>query len=492
MNDSAVTVTDDDLETYYDKNLYQYAQDETRSIDYVVFDVQPSSEDRKTIANTVNKLYKEFTNISDVAVFVNSVSDDKYDSTYKKESELAVRIAKDMFESPIGTLVGPYVENETYHIAKLINRQARPDSIEMSQILLSYATAPAGMEISKRTKEEAKTLRDSLIVVLKKNPEKFDDIAIKYSDYPSAKEDKGVIGWVEDGNPGFATFYKSGLALKDNELGELETSLGLHIVKVTKKTKAIEKVRLAIVTRAIEPSSATFQEKYIQASMFSSLNNTLEKFDTAVVNQGLNKRSADRLTEMSNRLAGIENSRQIIRWAYFDNTEIGDVSPVYQDEKKYIVATLKSISKKGNTPFAEVKEQIRPLVVNQKKAEILEARINAFGTTDLYQIATRLNESVDTAIISFSSRNLPGFGSEYELIGKVFTLEPKVNSGPIKGNNGVFVVIADEIKRPDEQANYTANAGMIQRWFASQFMGSAFMNALKEKATIEDNRLMVY
>lgn len=490
--DSSVQVSDSDLKKYYDDNLYRYSQEETRSIDYVIFEVQPSSEDRKQIANTVNQLYKEFKEISDVDVFINSTSDDKYDSTYKKESELPARIAKDMFESPIGTMVGPYVENETYYISKLINREARPDSLNLSQLLITYATAPAAAGINDRSKEDAEALVDSLYAVIQKTPSKFEDIVAQFSDFPSAAEDKGEMGWVIDGTPGYGAYYNNGYQLNAGDVKKMETALGFHILKLNEKTKPVEKVRVATLTRAIEPSNETFQQKYLEASTFAGNNNTREKFDTAVVNQGLNKRSADKLTMMANRLAGLENARQIVRWAFSETTPVGKVSYVIQDEDKYIVATLKSISEKGTTPFEEVKEQIRPLVLNQKKADVLENQINGYGTTDLYQIAGKIGQAVDTATISFNSRNLPGFGSEYELIGKIFTLEPGVSSGPIKGNNAVFVVIADEIKQPENPTDLAASAGIVERKFTSQFMSNNYLNALKDKADIEDNRLMVY
>ncbi len=216
MADSLINITDSDLEAYYENHKYNYEQDEMRAIDYVVFEVVPSEEDRKHIADEVNKIYEDFKTTDDVALFVNSVSDDRYDSTYKKESELPARIAKEMFESPVGTIVGPYIENEIYHIAKLIDRQSRPDSIKMSQLLISYATAPAGMNISDRTQEEAKALTDSLLKVLKKNPSKFDEIAAEFSDYPNAEEDKGDLGWLVDGDPGYGLFFNKGLEVKEN------------------------------------------------------------------------------------------------------------------------------------------------------------------------------------------------------------------------------------------------------------------------------------
>lgn len=490
--DSLVNVTEEGLREYYEEYKYNYKQDETRAIDYVVFEVQPTPEDRQEIASTVDELYREFETVKDIPTFINSVSDDRYDSTYKKESELPARIATEMFESPIGTMVGPYIENEVYHIAKLVDRMERPDSIKMSQILISYASAPSGMGISERTQEEAEALTDSLLNVLKNDPEKYENIAVEFSDYPSAQEDKGEIGWVIDGNPGFANFYNQGLKLREGKIGDMQSALGYHIIKVSEKTEPLEKVRVAMLTRAIEPSNETFQDMYVAASRFAGENSTLAQFDTAVANQGLNARSADRLNKMSNRIAGVDNARQIVRWAFFESTQPGQVSPVFEDEKKYIVAVLKEIREEGYTPFEQVQEQIRPLVINRKKADLLANRIEALNTDDIYAIAAELNEQVDTTSLKFTARNIPGFGREYEVIGEIFTLEPGQTSGPLKGNNAVFVAIVDQFSDSDPNANLASTARQLETSFESKINSRQYYNALKDQTEIEDNRLMFY
>jgi peptidyl-prolyl cis-trans isomerase D len=491
--DSSVAIIDADLKEYYKEYEYNYKQDEVRSVDFVIFEVKPSQEDRKNIASEVNKLYAEFKTTDDVTLFVNSVSDTRYDSTYKKEADLSARIAKEMFESPIGTMVGPYIENEIYNIAKLMDRQERADSIMMSQLLISYASAPSGMNLSERTKEEAETLVDSLLFAIEKDPEKFEDLTVEFSNYPTAADDKGDLGWIVDGNPGFTLFYNEAADVKVGGVKKMETALGFHIIKVSEKTEAIEKVRVAIVTRAIEPSNETFQETYLAASTFAGENPTLAQFDTAVVNQGLNKRSADRLDKMSNRIAGVENPRQIIRWSFFDRTELGTVSPVFEDGKNYIVAVLKDITPEGFTPFEKVKEQIRPLVLNLKKGDVLVERINALNAQDLYQIASKMDEKVDTATdISFMARNIPGFGRENEVIGKLMTLEAGKLSAPLKGNNAVFVVLIDEIKEPNEIDVYSIYANQLESAFKNKITANAPYKALEEKTEIFDNRLMFY
>ena len=148
---------------------------------------------------------------------------------------------------------------------------------------------------------------------------------------------------------------------------------------------------------------------------------------------------------------------------------MGSVSPVFEDGKTYIVAILKDITPEGYTPFEKVKEQIRPLVVNLKKGDVLVDRINALNSDDLYQIAMEMGEKVDTATdINFMARNIPGFGRENEVIGKLFTLEVEKISKPVKGNNAVFVIVIDEIKDPKDINVYSIYANQMKTAFKTK------------------------
>ncbi len=493
VSDSSVKVTDTDIKAYYDEFKYNYEQEETRSIDYVVFEVKASAEDRKAITNEVNQIYQDFTTTTDVATFVNSVSDNRYDSAFKKEAQLPARIAKQVFTDPLGTLIGPYIENETYQIAKIVDKQMRPDSIKMSQILISYETAPSGQGISKRTQRSAENLVDSLLTVIKKDPYKYQSMAIRFSDYPSAKEDKGEIGWMVDGDQGYSPFFKEGIDAKKGDIKKMTSPLGYHILLVSDKTAPIEKAKVALVTRAIEPSNTTFQDYYLKASEFSGENRVFSQFDTAVINRGLNKRSADKLAPMANRIAGVENPRQIVRWAYSEKVKPGVVSPVFEDGKSYIVAVLKDVFEKGFSPVEKVKEQIRPLVLSRKKADYLIEKIKSSNSTDIYKLAQILREKVDTATnLAFTARNIPGFGREYEVIGEVFTMQPGQVSAPIKGSNAVFVVLVDKVNTPGENSNFTSNIAQLKSGFSSRVSSNSVFKALEKKSEIVDNRILFY
>ena len=404
--DSLINVTDNDLRNYYNDHIYNYRQEDSRTFDYVLFEILPTQEDRQDVKEEVDRLYVQFKDAEDPAVFINSVSDTRFDSTYKKESDLPISLAESIMSAKIDTVFPPYIEGDTHHIIKVLDFQQRPDSIEMSQMLVSYSTARAGFQLNERSEEEAKVLVDSILTALKKAPSIFEELALKYSDYPSVAEDKGALGWMTDGDRSFTNFFKEGVSLKVNEPDTMETGLGIHVLLVTGKTALIPKVKIGQITRTVEPSSQTYRQVFSQANKFASENRTLAKFDTAVVNQGLNKRTAERISSTSNRIPGVEQSRQIIRWAFWETTKVGDVSTIFEDDKQFVIAALKEIKNKGYSPFEQVKEQIRPLVVNKLKGEYLVKKINDFNATTLNDLASNMNSKVDTAKIYHSLQEI--------------------------------------------------------------------------------------
>jgi peptidyl-prolyl cis-trans isomerase D len=491
--DSLINVTDNDLRNYYNDHIYNYRQEDSRTFDYVLFEILPTQEDRQDVKEEVDRLYVQFKDAEDPAAFINSVSDTRFDSTYKKESDLPISLAESIMSAKIDTVFPPYIEGDTHHIIKVLDFQQRPDSIEMSQMLVSYSTARAGFQLNERSEEEAKVLVDSILTALKKAPSIFEELALKYSDYPSVAEDKGALGWMTDGDRSFTNFFKEGVSLKVNEPDTMETGLGIHVLLVTGKTALIPKVKIGQITRTVEPSSQTYRQVFSQANKFASENRTLAKFDTAVVNQGLNKRTAERISSTSNRIPGVEQSRQIIRWAFWETTKVGDVSTIFEDDKQFVIAALKEIKNKGYSPFEQVKEQIRPLVVNKLKGEYLVKKINDFNATTLNDLASNMNSKVDTAKnLSFSARNIPGFGSEPNVIGQMFTVEPKQISKPIAGYNAVFVAMIDRLTPAPEVNDFGKTIFQLRNSFESRVNSNAFIRALEKESKIDDNRLMFY
>ncbi|MBC8487813.1 MAG: SurA N-terminal domain-containing protein, partial [Bacteroidetes bacterium] len=217
INDSLVTVTDKDFRKYYEDYKQNYKQQASRDIDYIIFDVKPSAKDRKAIREETYLIFEDFKKAGNIPLFVNAESDNRYDSTFFKEGELPVRIDSVMFNSPVGTFVDPYLEDNAWHMAKLMDIQFRPDSMKASHILISYAGAYMSGENVTRTKEEAEAFADSLLNVINASPDKIEILAIEFSNDPSAAENSGNLDWFADGS----MVYQFNNAVLKGQVGDI-------------------------------------------------------------------------------------------------------------------------------------------------------------------------------------------------------------------------------------------------------------------------------
>lgn len=489
--DSVVKLTDQDYEQFYNENKFRYQQDASRDIEYVAFDVKPSAEDRDKINREVQNLYNEFKTTQNVISFVNSTSDERYDSTWMKKGKLPYQIDSLMFNSPIGTTYGPYIENNMFQMARLVDVQNRPDSLRASHILISYQGTNVNPD-TKLTKEQAKEKADSLYKVVKANPGKFDELAATVNDDKTAAKTNGDLKMFADGAmvPAFNNAVLNG---KVGEILVVETQFGFHIVKITGKTIPEKKVRVAIVKRAIEPSSKTMQDVYTTASQFASEAKDLEGFNKLVDDQKLTKRLAERINVEQNSLPGLPQARQIVTWAFDSKTKKGSISHVFDLDGRYLVAVLKEVREKGTPTLDQLKDFIEPLVKRDKKAETLTAEINKTikSISDIAMGYRQLGMKADTNEVTFASSNLPGYGKEDAVIGTLFSMKQGEMSKPVKGNQAVFILVSDQIIPAPPKDDFTSEKRMLTNAFMTRAQREP-TEALKKVADIEDHRLMFY
>jgi len=489
--DSTVKITDADYLAFYNKNIQFFYQDEAfRDIDYVIFDVIPSQTDRKKTSEDVTSLYRDFQASTDPVTFINANSDKKYDTTYIKKGTLPGRLDSLLFDARPGTLVEPFELNNTWLMAKLLDVQERPDTMKGVQCLISYAMP--GNENVKRTKEQAKAMADSLMIILKKKPEMLVDFAKNLSDYRSAKEDGGVLAAIPDGNPSFALFFEAGMKMKPKEFKLLETKVGYDIFRLDDKTKPVKKVKVAVLARNIEPSNQTYQDTYTKASAFAGQYRTSEAFDKASSQQGLSKREALNMKETDNSIMAIQNAREVVRWAFSENTKVGDISPVFDLQGKYMVAILKASTPKGTVPLDLVKSRIETSVKGFKKVEIASGDLSKamVGAKDLNAIAVQVKAKVDTAVITFSGTSRVALSRDPEVIGILFTSPVSKLIGPLQGRYGVYAAIIDGFNDAPKKDDFSADLQRESSNFEQR--AATVYTALQKTAKITDSRLRFY
>lgn len=483
--DSSVKVTDSDLKNYYNNHLSEYKVGEnSRKIEYVSFDAFATAEDSAAIREDLEKLAEEFKTIKskEDSSFIVRESDNRiYDNNYVKKGSLSIDIDSVMFSAVKGTVIGPYIENNSYKISKLIDVKFIPDSVKARHILVKIANGDTA---------RAKAKVDSLKKIV--NSKNFAAIATAVSEDFSSAEKGGDLGWFPQGQM-VRPFNDSCFNGKKGAMPIVFSQFGYHLIEILDKSPEIKQVKVGTVERKIVPSSKTLQAVYLKASGFAGKKNTPELFEKAAETMG--KRIADNIKENDKTIAGIESPRELIRWMYKEDVKKGAISPALEFNNKFVVAHLAEIREKGIAPLEEVKEEVEAGAIREKKAEKLASEFSAWmqGASTIDVVATKAGESVQNIeAFTFSKPSVMGIGRDGDLIGTAYTLKQGTISKPIKGKTGVYVVFVDQVRDEPALTDYSGIKGKMLNAFQSDIEGEAMFEALKETAGVVDNRAKFY
>ena len=486
--DSTVVITDADNKAFYNENKYRYETDERRDIEYVIFDIKPSQEDHEDAWKYVNGMKEDFQNTENIVNFVNANSDQRYDSTWMGTKDVPEQIEPVIFEGEngVGFVYGPYEDGESVNLVRIVDMQNRADSLKASHILIGYEGAMRSE--STLTKEEAQAKADSLLNVLKSNPKNeglFAELADQFTDDPSGKGKGGDLDWFTDGMM-VTDFNEFVMNNPVGTMGVVETPFGFHVIKVTDKTEPQPKVRLAVLKHEVTPSTKTYKNVFADANKFVIENRTYDQFNSAIEEQGLTKRTMPRMSKATYQIAGIDNPREIVRWAFDKNRKKGDVSDkIFELDNMFVVAALTGIVEEGYAPMEVVAEQSKYQIINKKKGEMAVEKMKACGD-DLNRMINELGaESTTVSDLTIDSRVISNFGVEGDIIGTIMGMKEGEVVGPIAGNSTAFIIKNVKIEEPQPTTDYTE----IVREKTSQFTNraSGVYTALKNLVKIKDN-----
>ncbi|MCF8257782.1 MAG: SurA N-terminal domain-containing protein [Flavobacteriales bacterium] len=477
--DDEFTVTDEDVKKYYNANLKKYEQEASRDVEFVTFNVDPSKEDIEKVQHWAEGVKGEFETAENDTLFVNRESDVKFNAMWTAKGSLAVNIDSVMFHAPKGYVHGPYRDGKALKLAKLIGVKMSPDSVKARHILIT----------PNKYGPQTKTTADSIYELVKSRKEDFAALAGKVSEDPGSGAQGGDLGWFAEGQmvPSFNDACFDG---KKGDIKLVQSQFGFHIIEVLDQKGKSEKRAVAVIQRNIEPSSKTYQVVYGQADEFARAVKSVESFDELVNDKGLDKRLAPNLKENDRTIAGLDSPREVVRFAF--NAKEGDVSKVIEMGNTFVVAVLTAIRDKGNTPMSDIREELEAEVRKEKKAEHFIREFAAANATDIQALADKMNLPVEVKEnVSFSAASIPGLGREPEVIGTSSVLAPGKLSGPVKGQQGVFVMVVDGRAETPALDSYAASARTLNASLSSR-VDFEVLEALKKKADVKDNRSKFY
>ena len=489
VTDEEAPIDDADFKAYYDEHKAEFRiREEIREVEFITFPVNPTAEDLAEIEQDVKKVWEEFQTVEDdeLAFFVNAESDRSYDSTYVKASSFRAPFDEQIAAASAGQMIAPAMVGNEWMMAKVLGSAVRPDSVRAS--VLFIANNLAGSAIT-RNDDQASALADSVMGLLKTNRLGIDAAVEQFADDKQNVD----MGWQLDGTI-YGPLNEKILETPVDGYFKLKDprGVGYMVVKVTGKTTATKKYRVAMITREIVPSNSTNRAVYNDANRFAGQNRTIDAFDAAAREQNMQVRNAQ-VFMMDDRMAGVANARSIVQWAYNEDTKVGAVADqVYECDGMFVVVALKDVYKKGYATLDQARPMIEQQVRLEKKAKVLMDRaasaVNA--AKDIQSIAVALKTPVDTLdSVVFGDMNLQKFGMEPKVISAIAVAKNGV-VGPVKGSNGVYVVQVDG-KMPHQTTGYEG-ARMAQMYQYKTIRDSRrpwpVAQVLRDAAKIVDQR----
>jgi peptidyl-prolyl cis-trans isomerase D len=486
--DADITITDSEVKAYFEKHKENYKRTAQRDIEYVIFDVTPSEDDIQETEKWINKTKEDFGHSTEPVQFINITSDVRHTDFFYPFGNVPDTLKDFVRKEDLNSVFGPYLENGSYKIARLLAVEERPDSVHVRHILMSPNQF---MPL-----EGVRHIADSLAQVLRGNRASFNEFAMMFSEDSGSAQIGGDLGWFPEGVM-VTPFNNACFTGRRGEIKTVETAFGVHIIEILDVSRRTKKYDIGFVERRIIASSQTNQRVYSEANQFASSSDTYEKFNNAISERQLNKRIANNVTPQQRTLPGIDNPRPLITALFqtkkdkiiLDNNQ----QAIFELGDSYVVAFCSKVQEDGYATVKDVDFEIRVALMKDKKAGIIsdEFKSNMTADRNLDAIASSLNLYVqDASQVNFRSYVIEGVGIEPALAATVPAAAQNVVSGPVKGENGVFLFTVNS-STPSAEEDIDA----IQQRLASmaQFRGSyEVFEALRKDAKIVDKRYKFY
>ncbi|OUV69944.1 MAG: hypothetical protein CBC83_09040 [Flavobacteriales bacterium TMED123] len=478
--DSLVAVSSSEIEDYYDNNIDDYRQDESRNVDYVVFSVVPSEQDDQDTRNNLDAIKATFEAYEDFEVFVKRNSDNTNSKfNFVKEEGILDANVTSLFNAEKGTVIGPYLFAEgNYRLTKLVDVQYRPDSVEARHILI----APDENKDIDSIKSEVAAIKIAI-----ESGRDFAEMAQQHSIDKASAIKGGDLGWFKEGAM-VSEFNEVSFTANKGDLTVVQSQFGIHLIEVTKKSSTVKKVKIAYVERIVEPSSKTYDQYYTQAAQFAGvlLNTDTTTFDDLLASQNLAKRNQEQVIPSTQNISGLANSRRLIKW--MNQSKVGDVSDVFEFDNNYVVAVLTKINEEGDVPLEDLIIEIESKVRKESKAKMIIKEVNALNYNSLSELATAINSEVQqVSKATFLNSQVQNLGNEPALVGIVSAYQKEVISDPIAGNNAVFVAKVLSKNEARNSGDFSKQKDQVSQAIKQNASNSAY-NTIKENARVIDNR----
>ena len=471
FDDSKVTVSDEEIENYYNANKENYFKVPFNLYDifYINQEIKPTSKDINAVRAEFDRyaadLKKEDADINDVALY--SSTDAPYDGflwtidaiTIDSEKQTYVNKFKEnhkfhVQQNNVGEVVAPFEDrnDNTINLVMNVRKVMVPDTIKLRAIAIQSESA-----------EELSATADSLLNALN-NKADFNKIAENYSaDTVEFKTKNFVttIGFIPTPEAQNQVY-----TAKVNAYDVIDFGPNAKLIfQVMEKKGSVEAYDALIIERKIPVSADTYNQEYNKLSQLVTSCKNIEELQKNILSTSYRLEQQRSINSSSLNIANKPGTRDLLRWV-LGGRNVGEISNIHEyisgNKKFFIVAAIKEITPQGHIALDKVKESVKFQLINEKKGDIIAAELKGksfddlksnenvkFSTTDQveYKKATSVQSiNADELVISAAVANMQA--------GEI--------SAPIKGDNAVYVVKVLSKAAKNAEFNAEAEANYIQ------------------------------
>lgn len=483
INDADVKASDEDIKTYLKDHAEKYKQEEeTRKLQYVTFDIVASSGDSARTKQSLEDKRVDFAKCekpSDDSVFVKIYSETPFDDVYYEKDKLFASVKDSFFSLPVKSIVGPYLDGASFKLAKISDRKMISDSVHVRDIKISFEGITSQEAANAKFK-----LVDSIVREIDTLKKDFGAIAAAVSDDMMSKMRGGDIGWVKQGQKdkmyNDIIFYRAQKGKLYRVPDQKENAI--HIIQVVEDKPSKVAAQIAYLSKEIIPSPETERNIYGNATTFAADNQSEAKFREA--GKKLNAKTINTIQKDAFSVEGLGSARELVKWAF--NAKKGDVSSIFTIAKKHVVALLEDIRPKGLPDVEAMREIIKPLIIRDKKFELLSKKIESAKASSIDDLATKFSKATAQAErITFANPSVNGSYEPKVVAAALSGIAGKV-SKPVEGSNGVYVMQTIAVQEPGKLPDYSPYLFQTKQQLQSK--SRAAQEVQKKLAKIEDNR----
>lgn len=450
--DSTIVVSSDEIKNYYNSHKDFFKQTANREMEYVVYEVTPSSDDIAVVNTEMSDIYDDFVNTDNMKNFLLKNSDRSLSSYWYKADELnslSSELGAFVNENTVGAVSPVYQNGNSFYAAKIMAETKRPETISV-RVIPTTETA----------------VSDSLVAVLRLSETM--DMTQSY-----------LI-------PGCEHLFDAAL-----NVPQMVQSLqyGTLLAEVVEKSEPVLMKQVAILEKTVVPSNETYNNIYAKANKFATIaSGSYNNYKAAVDSMGVYSYT-NRITEATSAYGAIDNAKEVTRWV-FEAKEGKPSEVIIVNQNYFFVAVVTGIHKEGYAKLSEVASSIKNQLYSEKAAEKLASDVASKiqGLNDLESIAEALNTTVSSQSgVTFAALGASTLDPKF--IGAIASAPEGKICGPVAGSIGSYVF---QVKGRDTGSYYTEDDAALYESQKNQYNSQMLLSVMMNDADVKDNRARFY